>query len=121
MMCTQYKYENLVCGTFIVWKLNNQISVQSRSNITPWHGCWYEIDDWEIHMTFSHKFSHDGEEPLKTTRLFKIDTDHWQGWDYVGREIFMKKQSEMEWDNERKAWKCKTLSSGPITLRQFLS
>jgi hypothetical protein len=100
-VATAYKYENLECGTAMLYRLDNKISWQQRSGASEWHGHFEDRLPGEIHLLFSHNPS---ECPLTTTRLFKTDEKRWQGWDYKGRAIVLTLVGELEYDYVRGCW-----------------
>ena len=88
-VCATYSYVNADSPTFtnFLWGYQGQVAFQSRSECTPWHGT-FRIDEQQV---ITILFDCRGRLPFKSVVLTPRAENLWEGFDYAGRHITLRR------------------------------
>ena len=105
--CTVYKYTNFYLGRTNMMHVlaedgsrNGSIGWENKAETLPWQGYFRVKADDTIELAFDCY----GRGKLKSAKLFKISEDMWEGFDYDGRQVRIKKVMRLRHCTVCEAW-----------------
>ena len=101
-VCTAWRYENdHLSYAAVLWECDHFIKFQSLGEVTDWHGSWRHEDPKKLVLKFQYAWKRDS---LGSVVLYNTAPGRWEGYDYLGRGIVMKKLRSFTWYEEFRCW-----------------